>query len=587
MFRYRCPHCSQLLQSVEMRAGKLTVCSRCSQPLTIPADKTQWLNERGEPLMASPTVLIPGAPPEVVAGTPSADPETDVLGAIFVGAKSAREMPGPKELEREFLTPPPVGPKSRPAAEVAAEPLKTEPPVETASPVRRSDPTPLPRQSPVLTPPPGDVTPPLPTRASVTEPHEDDARRRRMVVSRPAPPRQENLPVPVRPAPATPAPTPKPAAPDSHAEPLRLRSQMDIAAELTAVLTTKMKPPPEPPRDIKPSTAVWLVATGLGLALLALALVIRGSFLPWLVLVGAGQVLAGYFWIVYLAARRDWRRGLLAAVPLVTPWFLGQKKYAKYRPARFVFTGALLLVAAGLSGFAVPVTRGWGLGGASTPGAGPVDDLAGQPKYVRLQAYKKDARLPALLELLEELSKTDQLLSDDARYRAELANELKQLCRHEDSGVRVRALEAYARWGGDDARLLCLRFLESAIQDEREAALRLLPRWKDAEVARAIAGHIGRAGGNETALAIKGVQEIGGTLAEDALIARLEADDQGTRLQIIKLLTWPGIGGPAARAKLRQLAENPPPTSRAFDDKTTREEAAKAAASLAAQLHKK
>ena len=28
-----------------------------------------------------------------------------------------------------------------------------------------------------------------------------------------------------------------------------------------------MKPPPEPPRDIKPSTAVWMVATGIGLAL--------------------------------------------------------------------------------------------------------------------------------------------------------------------------------------------------------------------------------------------------------------------------------------------------------------------------------
>src|SRR5262245_20725044 len=93
MFRYRCPHCSQLLQSVEMRAGKLTVCSRCSQPLTIPADKAHWLNERGEPLMAAPTVVIPALPPEVVAGTPAADPETDVLGAIFVGAKSAREMP--------------------------------------------------------------------------------------------------------------------------------------------------------------------------------------------------------------------------------------------------------------------------------------------------------------------------------------------------------------------------------------------------------------------------------------------------------------------------------------------------------------
>ena len=38
MFRYRCPHCSQLLQALEMRAGKTTVCSKCSQPLTIPGN---------------------------------------------------------------------------------------------------------------------------------------------------------------------------------------------------------------------------------------------------------------------------------------------------------------------------------------------------------------------------------------------------------------------------------------------------------------------------------------------------------------------------------------------------------------------
>lgn len=563
MFRYRCPHCSQILQSVEIRAGKLTVCSRCSQPLTIPSDRAHWLNERGEPLLGSPTVLIPGVPPEVVAaarGGAGGDAETDVLGAIFVGAKNAREMPSQKELEREFLTPPP-----QPSPSVAAEGLAPEPPlpppplpppdspipplVETPAAVHRSQPTPPPRRSPLRP-----ITP-APRSAALV--------------------------------PVAPLPSPSVATDGHEAEPLRLRSQMDVAAELTNVLTTRMKPPPEPPRDIKPSTAAWLVTTGIAVALLALALVSSNAFLPWLVVIGVGQVLAGYFWVVYIASRRDWRRGLLAAFPLATPWFLGQWKYAKYRPARFVLTGAVLLTAAGLSGYAVPVTRGWGFTSTRTPTAAPSDEIDTQPKHLRLQAYKKDARLPALLELLEELAKTDQLLSDDAKYRVELANELRQLCKHDDSGVRVRAIEAYSRWGGEDARDLALKFLNSPIQDEREVALRLLPRWKDPEVARAVAGHIGRAGGNETALAIKGLTEIGGPLAEDALIARLEADDQGTRLQVIKLLMQPGIGGPTALAKLRQLAENPPPTSKAFDDKTTREEAGKAAASLAAQIEKK
>src|SRR4051812_37117622 len=94
MFRYRCPHCTQLLQAPDIRAGKTTVCSKCSQPLTIPGDKTRWLNEKGEPLLTSPTVVIR---PEVDTPPPAATPlservasraetDNDVLGAIFLGA---------------------------------------------------------------------------------------------------------------------------------------------------------------------------------------------------------------------------------------------------------------------------------------------------------------------------------------------------------------------------------------------------------------------------------------------------------------------------------------------------------------------
>src|SRR5262249_23214133 len=147
-------------------------------------------------------------------------------------------------------------------------------------------------------------------------------------------------------------------------------------------------------------------------------------------------------------------------------------------------------------------------------------------------------------------------ISEDARDRAELARELKALCAHPDSGVRVKALEAYARWGADDGRALCLKFLESPNQDEREGALRLLPRWKDPEVARALAGQIGRST-RETDLAMTGLTEIGGPLAEEALIPRLEADDQGTRLRVITLLASDNIGGPLALQKLRELADNP------------------------------
>src|SRR5581483_2979465 len=110
--------------------------------------------------------------------------------------------------------------------------------------------------------PPPRITPP--TRTSVAGPAPaDPARRRRLVPSRPAPPPHEPDPRPTGLATLTPPPGRREAGPVGFDEPLHLRSQMDIAAELTAVLTTRMKPPPEPPRDLKPSTAIWLLATGI------------------------------------------------------------------------------------------------------------------------------------------------------------------------------------------------------------------------------------------------------------------------------------------------------------------------------------
>ena len=39
---YRCPQCAQLLQALEMRAGKTTVCSKCSRPLTTSVSFVNW-----------------------------------------------------------------------------------------------------------------------------------------------------------------------------------------------------------------------------------------------------------------------------------------------------------------------------------------------------------------------------------------------------------------------------------------------------------------------------------------------------------------------------------------------------------------
>src|SRR6185437_14867921 len=100
MFRYRCPRCSVVLQALEMRAGKNTVCSKCSRPIVIPADKAQWVNEKGDPLLTSPPMLRPMAVD--ASSESSADADNDVLGAISHG-----DIDLPSETEPTAVPEPP------------------------------------------------------------------------------------------------------------------------------------------------------------------------------------------------------------------------------------------------------------------------------------------------------------------------------------------------------------------------------------------------------------------------------------------------------------------------------------------------
>lgn len=700
MFRYRCPHCSQVLQALEIRAGKTTICSKCSQPLTIPADRTKWLNERGEPLAAAPTLNLANGP--AARGSSAADPDAgdDVLGAIFVGSDAVptgltahdprppapAPIPGPRTGripfplpdaprsaawlipparadEPRLTAPPPADATPAPVARVekppeppppAPEPEpappapgpeetlvapQAEPPPEPAPPAEEpdeesgsifdmdppaldqpSEPMPrpadlaaaaamlqsvLPRPEPPAPPRPDEtlIAPPrAPTPAAVRPPEP-----RKLPPPEPPPPEPEPEPPPEEPtrrrgprlepvaAPVTPprgsgrephrrrvvATTPAPL-PRSDAdlggfvEPFRAREQEEIAAHLTAALTTRMKPPPEPPRDLKPSTALWLIATGIGAILLLLSLVTSSDYLRAAGYVGAAEVVAGYVWIVWLAFRREPSRGLLCAIPPVTAWYLVQRKYGKLRPLRFVATGLVLVALAAAGGLAQSRTRGWaGVHDPGPPAATPAD-VERMAKLDQIREYRRQRSIDPLVKVLEVLAKTDPTFSEDAKYRAELTAELRSLCSDQHSDVRVAALAAYARWGGDEARGVCLRFVGSESQDERRAALKLLPRWKDPEVARAVAARIGRPG-TETTLATESLLEIGGPPAEQAAIPLLRAEDAGTRLTAIDVLEK--VGGADALAVLTELA--------ATGDIDVRQRAAVKAQAIKARLQKK
>jgi len=544
MFRYRCPQCSVVLQAPEIRAGKTTVCSKCSRPLTIPADPHLWLNEKGEPLLASPTMVVPSSEPAPQRlpqePEPDVEPDNDMVSA---------EPPLPREDEAPAPVEPPrpVAPafsRSLPLpdepddgrVELYPTPLPPPPVAETPRPPATPPPKPLPRHP---APPPQTPSPTPPPREPVWagSPGESGPRPRRLVSA----PAEGNTAV---------------------EEPLRLRTGMDLAVDLTSALASRMKPAPKPPRDLKPSTAVWILTTAVALGLLAATLTTTNNFLPLVIAIGAAQALAGYAWVTTLAFRRDVRRGLACALPPITFVYLGNWKYAKYRPLRFVLSGGVILGMALLAPRVQSQTRSWAGAGDNPQPIEAAPPIASQSKLVQLRYYRDQRQYDSLLALLRTLARTDSMYSEAAKDRADLAADLKALCKHTDYGVKVEALAAYATWGGPDARELCLEASRSLNREERLMALKLLPGWKDEDVARRIAEMIGRAG-TETSAAQDALVTLGGTVAERAAIPLLKRDDQGIRLAAIEILGHEKVGGADAVAALKEIARiSPDPGTR-------------------------
>lgn len=554
MIRYRCPHCAALIVAHERRAGQSSVCKACFKPHAIPADESFWLNEAGERL--HPPAAAPPAPESVPLPLELARPAVEDRDAL---APTVPEIQLPEPLEP---VPPSVAPVVR-----EPEPVAVPVPIVNPGPVR--SPRPVPR-----------VTRSVPSAPAGRTEHANSQSDDATVATATPPP----APAPAlrsRPVPAprvgrfVPAPVPPSAdRREAPGEPVQLQTQADIAVALTAALTTRMKPPAAPRRDLRPSTAVWMLLTGLGGALALLA-VFNDPDYRWAALaVAAVQIACGYAWIVRLTHLRDPKRALLCAVPPLTLLYLVQYKYAKLRPLRFVATGAVLVGLAAVAPALHASARA--LVGRNEPAPVVSPNPAERSKLEQLRVYRERQSYDPLMKLLDVLAKTDPLLSEDARDRAALAVELKGLCQHVDTAVKVRAMAAYARWDPDGARGVCLAAVKSPTPEEREWALRLLPQWKDAESARAVGSLIGIPGRVETNRAKLALEEIGGVPAEQAAIALFNrADDQGTKLAAVEILEK--VGGSEAVAWLRV-------NSKVVDDTVVRARALSAADSIEARI---
>lgn len=451
----------------------------------------------------------------------------------------------------------PVAPEPEPLAPVFAPAVPDPIPVEAAPPIVQLEPV----RVAVLPRAPEPEPEPLPQVASVA-------------IATPPPaaiaPAPRPLPVP--------APTPVPrraSANERYGEPVQLQTQADITAALTAALSSRMKPRARERRDLRPSTAIWLLLTGIGIALALVALFLDAQYRTAVFVVAAVQVLAGYAWIVRMCAQRDTARGWACAVPPLTFGYLVQYKYAKLRPLRFVVTGALLA----LVGVAVPALAPHLQGAFAKPERpAPVEPPRPEAtsRLALLKQHREERSYDALLKLLDDLAKSDPYYSPDKADAPALSAELKALCDHHLTEVKVRAMAAYARWDPPAARIVCLAAVRSTSSEEREWALRLLPKWKDNEVARAVQGLIGRPGSAESNRAKAALEEIGGPPAEQAALALLNrAEDQSTKLTALVILEK--VGGADVPRVLRSYAS-------AADDLAVRNRALHTAEAIEARV---
>ena len=573
MFRYRCPQCRQVLQAPEIRAGKASVCPKCSSKITIPADSAQWIteNESTQPVSveakpaaaeyfapihvgpADPTPVGTGPRVDTPIATPSEPrrtapvPPAPVPSVTATATKSTPQAPSPATPRPEAKAAPEV---KAPVAEVKPAPEPKPPVVEAKTPpaTAKSAPESKPPRTEVKASPA--AVPPVKSSPEIKLP----------------PPEAKAVPAPAaaasRPQPrrvVTSAVVPATGAPDgmvSFNQPLNLRSEMDIAAALTDVLTTRMKPPPKPPRDLYPSTAFWMLMTGVAIILLALTLFKPVDHLKWVAYIGVAEIAIGYVWIVTLAFRRDPTSALKCAIPPFTFMYLIKKRYRRLRPLRFVATGAVLISLTFLAPRVMSETRRMSGADIIIAPIG-IEDYSALSDVEQLRVYREKRQFDRLIDVLKKLDRTDPYYSANAPQREALAAELRLLADPavtSDSGIRAVALPAYVRWGGDDSRSLLLAAVQGH-PDERREAIKLLHKWPDPDVARVLVSRLGNR--EEANLAKNSLINIGGSLAVQALVPLLrdKEKDKVLHLAALDLLAHPGIGNEDALVFLRAEKE--------------------------------
>ena len=313
-------------------------------------------------------------------------------------------------------------------------------------------------------------------------------------------------------------------------------ASVDIAAELTAALTMRMKPPPDPPADLNLSTGGWLLMSVVGVFTWLVAIFSDERLLPFVAVLGTFLLAFGYFWAAYLAGLHNWVRGVVTLLPPVALWRIclpfGDNGY---RPLRFVLTGALFLALYWVGPLASAALQPmWAMLELARPER---SNTAAIPPVDRLKTAVQSNQPENVISLLADFASPDLIAATSADEKTALIAEIKKLTRTDEtdrSEIRVNAINTLAMWSPKETRLAVLVALRSSESVERKNALKLAAQWPDLEMARAVAGRLSNR--SEETQAKDLLLQMPPSTVEAAVLPLLKSDDQIFVLTIAELL---------------------------------------------------
>ncbi|QEL15750.1 hypothetical protein [Limnoglobus roseus] len=548
MFGYPCPFCSQRLLAAPERAGQRTICPKCLKPIVIPKPE-----DDKKPAEEPPPAVDEAEADEVPINSMPAHLDDDP-------PSPAAQTPMP-----EARPPARIGPP----AGVYPEPIPLQPaPLHHAAAVLVRNPDSVADFAPpaeAYSPTPAPVATPGPKSKPTPEPHFPTPAA--FVTPAPLPepqsfPQQPHYQPPMYPAPGRitgdhpAAAMPTPSVGHNNTGGLVVFNPMDVdgaelAAELTTVISMRMKPPAEPPSDLRLTTGLWIILTACGLALWLFCMMSDVEPLKNVALIGAIELLIGYVWVALAFGRRSTKQGFATLLPPVWVYRAANPPYEPgYRPLRFVVAGAILLTLYVIGPKVQPTL--FVLIGFKDPSTQAPEAVVETP-LMKLQEAERDKNLAGIREQLAAFGKPESFLSTPPAEKPKVIENLRRLARFDRGEVKEDALRALVTWSPDEAKPLVVAAITSSNEEERAVAYELIPRWNDLDTVKLLVDRLGASKYARPALDTIGSTDRGRQAIEDAMLPLLRKNNTINRLELEMLAG--DYGGPRSLEVLEVQAK--------------------------------